>query len=61
MIRLAVLPSMSRGFTSIAQKCASLNLPTVIVREGGYICDQLGGKSRIFCAASADLHSMGIC
>ena len=33
-----------QGFTSIAQKCASLKLPTVIVQEGGYICDQLGGN-----------------
>lgn len=30
------------GFARIAETCAGLNLPTVIVQEGGYLCPELG-------------------
>lgn len=30
------------GFARIAEKIAALKLPTVIVQEGGYLCDELG-------------------
>lgn len=30
------------GFAEMAKALASLNVPTVIVQEGGYLCDELG-------------------
>ncbi len=36
------------GFGQIAQRLASLGLPTVIVQEGGYLCDALGDNLKSF-------------
>lgn len=36
------------GFTQMATLLAGLGLPTVIVQEGGYLCDQLGDNLRAF-------------
>ena len=36
------------GFTDIAGLLAGLNLPTVIVQEGGYLCDALGDNLHAF-------------
>ena len=36
------------GFARIAEKIAALGLPTVIVQEGGYLCDELGGNLTSF-------------
>ena len=36
------------GFARIAEIVAKLKLPTVIVQEGGYLCDQLGGNLTSF-------------
>ena len=36
------------GFARIAEKIAALKLPTVIVQEGGYLCDGLGDNLTSF-------------
>jgi len=36
------------GFGRIAEAIAALNLPTVIVQEGGYLCDALGDNLTAF-------------
>ena len=36
------------GFARIAERIAALGLPTVIVQEGGYLCDELGGNLTSF-------------
>lgn len=36
------------GFTRIADAVAKLKLPTVIIQEGGYLCDELGGNLTSF-------------
>lgn len=36
------------GFARIAEAIAKLRLPTVVVQEGGYLCDQLGANLASF-------------
>ncbi len=36
------------GFGRIAEAIAKLRLPTVIVQEGGYLCDALGDNLTAF-------------
>ncbi len=36
------------GFARIAERIAALKLPTVIVQEGGYLCDELGDNLTSF-------------
>lgn len=36
------------GFAKVAQMLAALDLPTVIVQEGGYLCDALGDNLSAF-------------
>ena len=36
------------GFARIAEAIAKLRLPTVIVQEGGYLCDELGDNLTSF-------------
>ena len=36
------------GFCRIAEQCAGLNLPTLIVQEGGYLCPELGDNLTSF-------------
>ncbi len=36
------------GFARIAERIAGLKLPTVIVQEGGYLCDELGDNLTSF-------------
>jgi acetoin utilization deacetylase AcuC-like enzyme len=36
------------GFARIAAACAELNLPAVIVQEGGYLCPELGDNLKSF-------------
>ena len=38
----AGLALTTNGFRRVAEQIASLNLPTVLVQEGGYPCEQLG-------------------
>lgn len=38
------------GFARMAQMLAALGLPTVIVQEGGYLCDELGDNLHAFLA-----------
>lgn len=40
----AGLALTTQGFGRVAEKIASLGLPTVLVQEGGYLCDQLGNN-----------------
>lgn len=39
---LGVLKVTTAGFGEIARRIARLGLPTVLVQEGGYLCDDLG-------------------
>ena len=32
----------TEGFAKIGQRIGKMNLPTVLVQEGGYLCDDLG-------------------
>ena len=41
------------GFARIAEAIAALGLPTVIVQEGGYLCDALGANLTSFLTAYA--------
>ena len=36
------------GFSRIGEAVAKLGLPTVIVQEGGYLCDELGDNLTAF-------------
>ncbi|TGV84167.1 histone deacetylase family protein, partial [Mesorhizobium sp. M2D.F.Ca.ET.145.01.1.1] len=36
------------GFSRIGEAIAGLDLPTVIVQEGGYLCDELGDNLTAF-------------
>ena len=38
----------SAGFHRIAEAIASLDLPTLIVQEGGYLCDDFGSNLSVF-------------
>lgn len=42
------------GFGSIANRIAALNLPTVMVQEGGYLTDELGNNLSSFLAGFSD-------
>lgn len=44
------------GFARIAEAVAGLRLPTVIVQEGGYLCDALGGNLTAFLDGFAQVH-----
>jgi acetoin utilization deacetylase AcuC-like enzyme len=43
------------GFARIAAEIAKLNLPTVIVQEGGYLCDELGDNLTSFLTGFANV------
>jgi len=36
------------GFARIAEQIAALQLPTVLIQEGGYLCDELGANLQAF-------------
>lgn len=38
----------TQGFKQIAEACAELKLPTVVVQEGGYLCPELGDNLASF-------------
>lgn len=38
----------TQGFAEMAGKLAALDLPMVVVQEGGYLCDELGENLRAF-------------
>ena len=42
------------GFAEMAQMLAKLGLPTVIVQEGGYLCDELGDNLHAFLSGFED-------
>ena len=42
------------GFNQMAKMLAALNLPTVIVQEGGYLCDELGDNLMSFLSGLED-------
>jgi acetoin utilization deacetylase AcuC-like enzyme len=45
---LGVLKVSARGFAEIARRIAGLDLPTVLIQEGGYLSDHLGGLLATF-------------
>jgi len=47
------------GFARIASAAASLDLPTLIVQEGGYLCPELGDNLRSFLGGFLDAHKTG--
>jgi acetoin utilization deacetylase AcuC-like enzyme len=42
------------GFGRIGEACAKLDLPTLIVQEGGYLCPELGDNLRSFVSAFSE-------
>lgn len=44
----------TQGFRSIGERCAGIAGPTVIVQEGGYLCDALGENLTAFLAGFRD-------
>ncbi|MDP6705607.1 MAG: histone deacetylase family protein [Alphaproteobacteria bacterium] len=55
---LGVLKVSTDGFARIAAAIAALGLPTVLVQEGGYLCDELGANLASFLAAFAETHRL---
>jgi len=53
---LGILAVTTDGFARIARAIAGLGLPTVLVQEGGYLCDELGANLASFLTAFADAH-----
>ena len=53
---LGVLKITTDGFGRIATRIASLGLPTVLVQEGGYVCDELGDNLASFLSGFAQAH-----
>ncbi len=49
----------TEGFGQIGQRLAGLGLPTVIVQEGGYLCDALGDNLTSFLASFEVGHGAG--
>src|SRR5271170_2681820 len=45
---LGVLKLTARGFAEIARRIAALGVPTVLIQEGGYLSDHLGGLLATF-------------
>jgi acetoin utilization deacetylase AcuC-like enzyme len=45
---LAWLSVSTDGFARIGERCAAIDLPTVVVQEGGYVCDALGDNLTAF-------------
>ena len=45
---LGALKVTTAGFGAIAQRIAGLGLPTVLIQEGGYLCDALGSNLASF-------------
>jgi acetoin utilization deacetylase AcuC-like enzyme len=43
------------GFSRIAEEIATMKLPTVIVQEGGYLCDELGDNLAAFLTGFAGI------
>ena len=43
------------GFARIGQAIAGLRLPTVIIQEGGYLCDELGDNLTSFLSGFGDI------
>ena len=46
------------GFARIGEAIAGLSLPTVIVQEGGYLCNELGANLTSFLAGFGGAHAM---
>jgi acetoin utilization deacetylase AcuC-like enzyme len=46
------------GFARIGETIAGLGLPTVIVQEGGYLCDELGDNLTAFLTGFGGKHSV---
>ncbi len=46
------------GFSRIAEAIAGLGLPTVIVQEGGYLCDALGANLTAFLTGFGSAHKL---
>src|SRR5690606_6677086 len=38
----------TEGFARIGERCAKIGLPTVVIQEGGYLCDALGSNLTAF-------------
>lgn len=48
----------TEGFARIAERAAGLQLPTVLVQEGGYLCDDLGRNLESFLGGFAGAHGL---
>jgi len=55
---LGILGITTDGFARIARAIAAIGLPTVLVQEGGYLCDELGANLASFLTAFDDAHGL---
>ena len=46
------------GFGRIAKKIAAMQLPTLLVQEGGYLCDELGDNLESFLRSFTEHHTL---
>jgi len=47
---LGILKVTTAGFGAVARQIAGLALPTILIQEGGYLCDELGANLAAFLA-----------
>lgn len=45
------------GFARIAERIGALRIPTVLIQEGGYLCEGLGGNLQHFLSAFCETHA----
>ena len=55
---LAGLAVSTDGFRRIGERCASIGAPTVIVQEGGYLCDALSSNLTSFLTGFGARHTV---
>jgi acetoin utilization deacetylase AcuC-like enzyme len=55
---LGILSITTAGFGRIAREIAGLGLPTLLVQEGGYLCDELGDNLISFVDGFAGAHRL---
>jgi acetoin utilization deacetylase AcuC-like enzyme len=48
------------GFARIGAALAGLNLPTIFVQEGGYLCDELGDNLTSVLSGFLDTHDSAL-
>lgn len=53
---LGILKITTPGFAAMAQAIAGLGMPTLLIQEGGYLCDELEANLKSFLISFAENH-----